>query len=161
MRYLLTFVFVLMAGVAGAQTWDLWPKPVPPKNTPSPAPVEVAPPPPPEQPVSCLPCCCVTYIPEAKPDVKLSTVIVEPVIVPPKRVKIKKKIKPKISARTIKVPAVGERISCADARRGVGLPCFLIRANAHVYEAYTPEQKRQAQACLTREEQEAIIACFR
>ena len=51
-------------------------------------------------------------------------------------------------------------ITCAQARQGVGMPCFLIRANAYRYEQLSPAQKRQADACLTAAERAAIRACF-
>ena len=52
-------------------------------------------------------------------------------------------------------------ISCEYVRRGIGAPCFLIRAYSYIYEAYTPDQKRQAQRCLTPIERAVIQACFR
>ncbi len=52
-------------------------------------------------------------------------------------------------------------LSCSEARQGVGMPCFLIRANAYRYEQLSPAQKRQADSCLTAAEREAIRACFR
>lgn len=54
-----------------------------------------------------------------------------------------------------------EGITCAQARQGVGMPCFLIRSNAWQYEQLSPAQKRQADSCLTEAERAAIRVCFR
>ena len=51
-------------------------------------------------------------------------------------------------------------ITCAQARRGVGMPCFMIRANAWQYKQLSPAQKRHADNCLSAQEREAIKACF-
>ena len=55
----------------------------------------------------------------------------------------------------------GEGITCAQARQGVGMPCFMIRANSHHYDRLTSVQKRQADGCLTAAERAAIKACFK
>ena len=54
-----------------------------------------------------------------------------------------------------------EGITCAQARQGVGMPCWLIVQNAYKYERLTAAQKRQADSCLSEAEREAIRACFR
>jgi len=58
-------------------------------------------------------------------------------------------------------PRKAPPISCEYVRRGVGAPCFLIRAYSYIYEGYTPDQKRQARRCLTPQERAAIQACFK
>lgn len=95
----------------------------------------------------------IIIVPEVKPPV----VIVE-VPVPKARPVIKaSKPKPKPKVRVIPT----DEISCDDARRGVGLPCNIIRSYSYIYEAYTPAQKRHVQSCLTPAEREEIAICFR
>ncbi len=52
-------------------------------------------------------------------------------------------------------------ISCSDARQGVGMPCFMIRANAYQYERLSVAEKAKVNSCLTAAERAAIAACFR
>ncbi len=78
----------------------------------------------------------------------------------PERTKPASKVRPALSGGgRVLPPAVG--ITCEQARQGVGMPCFLIRANAYRYEQLSLVQKRQADNCLTVAEREAIRACFR
>lgn len=51
-------------------------------------------------------------------------------------------------------------ISCADARRGVRMSCFELRAGAGVYNSYSPKKKANANACLTQAERDRIASCF-
>jgi hypothetical protein len=52
-------------------------------------------------------------------------------------------------------------ITCAQARQGVGMPCFLIRANAYQYERLSRADKAKADSCLSAAERAVIVACFR
>ncbi len=79
----------------------------------------------------------------------------------PESVARKKRARPVESQKAANPRTAAAPISCSDARQGVGMPCFLIRANAHHYERLTVAQKRQADNCLTHAEREAIRACFR
>ena len=51
-------------------------------------------------------------------------------------------------------------ISCAEARRGVGMPCFAIRQHSWRYDQLSPKQKAHADGCLTAAERATIKACF-
>lgn len=51
--------------------------------------------------------------------------------------------------------------TCAEARQGVGLSCFIIRQNAYRYERLSSADKARADACLTASERASIKACFR
>jgi outer membrane biosynthesis protein TonB len=68
--------------------------------------------------------------------------------------------RPKPKPKQVQEAPKPEPLSCADVRRGVGMPCFLIRANSHHYERLSPAQKRQADSCLSASERAAIKACF-
>ncbi len=73
--------------------------------------------------------------------------------------RLKTETQPTDGAQSAPPPSGG--ITCAQARQGVGMPCFLIRANSHHYDRLTPAQKRQADGCLTAAERAAIKACFK
>lgn len=80
---------------------------------------------------------------------------------PPQIAKTKPKSPPlKPQARQAKRPEPVE-ITCAEARKGVGMPCWMIRMHAGTYEAWPERKKRQARACLTEAERTAIAACFK
>jgi hypothetical protein len=119
----------------------------------------------PQKPVAS-PTVPVTVLP--LPDIQL-TPFVEPVAAPqatwPEPVVLPRP-KPRIVERQPKRHVAKPRpkvdgITCAQARQGVGMPCFLIRANAYQYEQLSPAEKAKANSCLTVAEREAIRACFR
>ena len=90
---------------------------------------------------------------------KLEPVVVQPL--PPLEVPLPK-ARPKAVEKQPKAkpkPKVAG-VSCAEARQGVGMSCFMIRANSWRYEQMSPEQKAHADSCLTAAERTAIRACF-
>ena len=106
---------------------------------------------------------------KAQPETKLAPAPESARAIPEKAVpEVARKAKPRPVDRPAQKPRVSDEarpkiapISCSDARQGVGMPCFLIRANAYRYEGLSSEQKRQVDSCLTAAERAAILACFR
>lgn len=52
-------------------------------------------------------------------------------------------------------------MTCAKARQGVGMPCWLIVSYSGEYTSLSAADKRKAQSCLSASERAAIASCFR
>jgi outer membrane biosynthesis protein TonB len=87
--------------------------------------------------------------------------------VQPRSVERKPKPRPKPKVEQAPISGGGQAlpprsgITCSEARQGVGMPCFLIRANAYQYERLSSAEKAKANSCLSASERAAIAACFR
>lgn len=146
---------VLVMLCSQAQAADPWtpfrkafpgkPPPVVAEPLPPVLPPEIPPPPPP------------IMVPEPPPP---PPVVTEPVPLPPIRdTRSSSRTRAK-AARPLQITPPIADPSCAEARRGVTMPCQDILANAWIYNLYSEAKKAHAQSCLTPAERARIKACF-